>query len=277
MKTLVLAALGAVAAFPQLPFGPDTCRSGFVWRDAFPGDHVCVTTQTRAQAAQDNALADSRRQPGGGASGPDTCKPGFVWRDARPGDHVCVPPLTRGRTASDNRQAANRFARNPENPALEEKFFAEPRYFDQRLDNCLTWGANCGQPPADHFCRNRFHTRARAFETVRVSPTKLIGTGQDCSGPNCVGYLYIACDGHIGGERVFANPAWQDRRLDNCLQWGQNCGKPPADRFCQAKGFSSAFHWVVDHEPSRAPTIVMGTGQICNTGGCRGYGMIICQ
>ena len=39
----------------------DTCRDGFVWREAVPGDHVCVPPETRLQAQNDNALATSRR------------------------------------------------------------------------------------------------------------------------------------------------------------------------------------------------------------------------
>jgi len=42
------------------PYGPDTCRQGFVWREAFPNDHVCVTGATRSQAQADNAQAESR-------------------------------------------------------------------------------------------------------------------------------------------------------------------------------------------------------------------------
>ena len=37
-----------MAAVAQAPFGPDTCLQGYVWRDAFPDDHVCVTPETRA-------------------------------------------------------------------------------------------------------------------------------------------------------------------------------------------------------------------------------------
>ncbi|MGA7615598.1 MAG: hypothetical protein WBX15_10515, partial [Thermoanaerobaculia bacterium] len=73
---------------PVLPYGPDTCKTGFVWREAFPEDHVCVTPQTRAQAARDNELAAGRRSPHGGPWGPDSCRQGFVWRDASPDDHV---------------------------------------------------------------------------------------------------------------------------------------------------------------------------------------------
>jgi hypothetical protein len=88
----------------------DTCLQGYVWREAVPGDHVCVTPETRTQAAQDNSLAASRRSPTGGAYGPDTCLQGYVWREAVPGDHVCVTPETRTQAADDNSQAASRQA-----------------------------------------------------------------------------------------------------------------------------------------------------------------------
>ncbi|HKF36237.1 MAG TPA: hypothetical protein VKB35_04995 [Ktedonobacteraceae bacterium] len=40
-----------------------TCIQGYVWREAVPGDHVCVTPQTRAQAQYDNSQAQSRVVP----------------------------------------------------------------------------------------------------------------------------------------------------------------------------------------------------------------------
>jgi hypothetical protein len=95
----------------DLPYGPDTCLQGFVWREAWSDDHVCVTPQTRSQTAEDNRLADSRRSPNGGPYGPDTCRQGYVWREAFPGDHVCVPPETRTRAVEDNRLAASRRVR----------------------------------------------------------------------------------------------------------------------------------------------------------------------
>lgn len=36
-------------------YGPNTCRSGYVWRDAFNGDGVCVVPAVRDQAHYDNA------------------------------------------------------------------------------------------------------------------------------------------------------------------------------------------------------------------------------
>ncbi|MEX5636517.1 hypothetical protein [Parafrankia sp. FMc2] len=91
-------------------YGPDTCRQGWVWREAVPGDHVCVTPQTRSQAWADNAQAANRREPAGGPYGPDTCRQGWVWREAVPGDHVCVTPQTRSQAWADNAQAASRVA-----------------------------------------------------------------------------------------------------------------------------------------------------------------------
>jgi LGFP repeat/PAN domain len=92
-------------------YGPETCKAGYVWREACsPDDHVCVVPATRTQAAQDNAQATARRQPGGGAYGPDTCKQGYVWREAcGHEDHVCVVGSIRTQAAQDNAQKEARF------------------------------------------------------------------------------------------------------------------------------------------------------------------------
>jgi hypothetical protein len=93
-----------------LPYGPDTCKVGFVWREARPSDHVCVTPDIRTQTAQENGLAAARRDPNGGAYGPDTCLQGFVWREAFSDDHVCVPTDSRTQAVNDNAAAASRRA-----------------------------------------------------------------------------------------------------------------------------------------------------------------------
>ena len=112
---LVASAIGASASLGQA-YGPDTCIQGYVWRDAFPGDHVCVTPDRRDQAADDNRQAAARREPGGGAYGPNTCRQGFVWREARQGDVVCVTPRVRTLTAQDNAQSAARRVARPAAP-----------------------------------------------------------------------------------------------------------------------------------------------------------------
>jgi hypothetical protein len=78
------------------------CLQGYVWREANPNDHVCVTPGERDQARQQNADGPSHRSPNGGPYGPDTCLQGYVWRDAFPNDHVCVSPGDRTQAAVEN-------------------------------------------------------------------------------------------------------------------------------------------------------------------------------
>ena len=94
----------------EIDYGPFTCIQGYVWREAVPNDLVCVTPETRSQAAYDNSQASVRRSPVGGSYGPDTCIQGYVWREAVPGDRVCVTPETRSQVAYDNSQAPFRIA-----------------------------------------------------------------------------------------------------------------------------------------------------------------------
>jgi hypothetical protein len=123
LSTAMLAALGVVtppaiaAADPGLPYGPDTCIQGFVWREANPQDHVCVTSAVRSQTAQENQLTGQHRDPNGGAYGSDTCLQSYVWRDAFEGDHVCVTPDIRTQAANDNAAAPSRMAANTPQPA----------------------------------------------------------------------------------------------------------------------------------------------------------------
>lgn len=105
--SLVLSSFSIAPMAVALPYGADTCAEGFVWRDAAPGDHVCVKPLGRQRAAEENALAASRVDPAG-AYGPNTCLNGFVWREAFGGDVVCVTPARRDAVRQENAMAAAR-------------------------------------------------------------------------------------------------------------------------------------------------------------------------
>lgn len=102
-----------------LPYGPDTCRQGYVWREARDGDTVCVTPPIREATAQQNANAAQNREPNGGAYGPNTCKQNFVWRNAFDGDVVCVTVHVRDQAMQDNAAAQSRYQRNQPNPPAQ--------------------------------------------------------------------------------------------------------------------------------------------------------------
>lgn len=92
----------------------DRCVQGYVWREARPMDHVCVTPAVREETAHENAGAERHRSPTGGQYGRDSCLSGFVWREAFEGDVVCVPPASRSRAREDNAAALGRRAKtNP--------------------------------------------------------------------------------------------------------------------------------------------------------------------
>ncbi|MBX3431292.1 MAG: hypothetical protein KF779_17025 [Hyphomonadaceae bacterium] len=93
---------------PGEPNGRD-CRTGFVWREARPGDVVCVTPESRTLVRHENASATARVSPGG-AYGPHTCIAGFVWREAFDGDVVCVTPERRSQVREENATAVTRVA-----------------------------------------------------------------------------------------------------------------------------------------------------------------------
>jgi hypothetical protein len=99
---------GQASAAASADHGPLTCLDGYVWRQATPKDHVCVTPEVRAQTARDNVLAQTRRGAQAGTFGPDLCAPGYVWREAVPGDHVCVTPATWQQVHDDNLTAGAR-------------------------------------------------------------------------------------------------------------------------------------------------------------------------
>jgi hypothetical protein len=105
-------AQAATAGIPAPSGGigaPVPCLQGYVWRQAFALDYACVTPATRAQAAADDAAAQSRVQPGGGPYGQYTCVQGYVWRQIVPTDYVCVTPAVRSQAAYDNSQAPDRY------------------------------------------------------------------------------------------------------------------------------------------------------------------------
>jgi hypothetical protein len=117
----VAAAVPAPALADPLPYGPDTCIQGYVWREARTGDTVCVTPAVRDRTAQENANPTLNRNPNGGAYGPNTCLQGFVWREAFDGDTICVTPDIRSQTLADNAAADSRYQRNQPRPTTLPK------------------------------------------------------------------------------------------------------------------------------------------------------------
>jgi len=109
----IAAALTAVAApapalaAPDLPYGPDTCIQGLVWREARAGDTVCVTPGFRSSTAAQNSAPYANKVPAS-----INCVSGFVWREAFDGDIICVTPDIRSQNWAANAAAQRNYQRN---------------------------------------------------------------------------------------------------------------------------------------------------------------------
>ena len=53
ISAAVIAAIAVVVPTPAAA-QPDTCKQGLVWREARPGDHVCVSPDFRARTIGEN-------------------------------------------------------------------------------------------------------------------------------------------------------------------------------------------------------------------------------
>lgn len=77
--------------------------------------------------------------------------------------------------------------------------FSNPMYKGMRLDVCLTYGSDCGQPAADAFCRSKDYSYAQSFKQQVVGTsvkTKIMGDESVCSGKEyCTAFSYIVCSG----------------------------------------------------------------------------------
>ncbi len=75
-------------------------------------------------------------------------------------------------------------------------------------------------------------------------------------------------------QQRFDRPSVDGVRIDWCLTWGTDCGKPAADRFCRDRGLSHATRF--DIARAVGPTRIIGSGQPCNDKRCDGFAFIEC-
>lgn len=155
--------------------GSHRCKPGFVWREAVPQDHVCVTPQTRDHTRQDNTMAAQRKVPGS-----DVCKQGFVWREVVPTDHVCVTPQTRAAISNDNVYAASRWVDDSQSagsgsrggPAPPPAPMPAPPGRGTRHDTCKQGFVWREAQISDHVCvtpQTRARTRAENYAGGRTT------------------------------------------------------------------------------------------------------------
>jgi hypothetical protein len=199
---LLLASVAPAPALADpLPYGPDTCIQGLVWREARTGDTVCVTPAVRDRTATENANPGSNRDPLAG-SGPQSCSQGYVWREAFDGDTICVTPAERTETKAANAAAqSNKQANQPSNNGPQGggnqtvvfEVFGSGEVFSIDTDPA-------GSRVADH-------TPLPFTRTMKIAPDvnllQVVAVGRDNPGPGC----RIKLDGKVVAEEPIGGNA----------------------------------------------------------------------
>lgn len=89
--------------------------------------------------------------------------------------------------------------------------------------------------------------------------------------------LAFVATGAPAAEVYLGHPSIGAHRVDICLQWGMQCAGEAAQTWCKAQGYDRAVEWEIDHDIGAThPTMVIGSGQICDQAHCDGYLAVIC-
>jgi len=78
-------------------------------------------------------------------------------------------------------------------------------------------------------------------------------------------------------SRIFQQPRYMDDRLDWCMKWGTDCGKPVAQAFCNRRRYENATAFEAELVGRSAQTRLMGTDQVCNADNCTTFSFITCS
>jgi hypothetical protein len=75
-------------------------------------------------------------------------------------------------------------------------------------------------------------------------------------------------------EGTFQQPTYKRQaRLDVCYFWGRECGRKPADTYCQVQGYERSVRFETEHV---RPTRLASGGKICDAEFCVGFKSITC-
>ena len=155
----------------SLPYGPETCKNGYVWREGAQADLVCVTPESRTRALKDNAVVATRSS----ALAAPVCGAGLVLRQAFAGDLVCVDAKTAADTVEENRLDQSRKvlpdAARQASPKLELQGIQAERGIVAISGNMVIAGRAPDQPIQDV----QLQQQQQQQVIVAAAPTRLAG------------------------------------------------------------------------------------------------------
>lgn len=91
----------------------------------------------------------------------------------------------------------------------------------------------------------------------------------------CALGMLLAAGAAAAESRTFANPRIAEHRLDPCLHWGRECGKPAADAWCRSQGFGAAASFQIQQDVGQS--YVWGDQRACTDPGCDAFSSVTCE
>ncbi len=158
-----------------------------------------------------------------------------------------------------------------------------PMLKGRAADHCFMKGKHCGRPAADYYCQMKGFDQAGDWTmATRSMPTTHIGDGKACTGSDCKAFATVTC---LGGmtERdgpMFRKPmtrhGGKEYRLDWCLSYGKQCGKPVAEAFCRMRGYAGTTGFATERYVSPTHVLDEKERKICTGRICDGFKYIAC-
>ncbi len=162
--------------------------------------------------------------------------------------------------------------------------FWHPTFLGERLDYCTVDGKECGKTVADRYCQMLGYDYSSDNEIAyNIGLTHYLSTSERCKGWRCNGFMTIVCATGLSHtppkpyhyrEKRFADPRFNDYRVDWCYDQKQGCGSRAANSFCSRMGFMQAKHFVKETQVSATKT--MGSQELCFGNQCNAFKLIVC-
>lgn len=162
--------------------------------------------------------------------------------------------------------------------------FWHPTFLGERLDYCTFGGNECGKVVADRYCQLLgYDYSSQNVIAYNVGLTNYLDKRATCKGWRCNGFMTIGCAtglSHVPPkpyhyrEKRFADPRYNDYRVDWCYDRNHGCGAKAANSFCSRMGFMQAKRFVKETQVSATKAI--GSQQLCFGNQCNAFKMIVC-
>jgi hypothetical protein len=162
--------------------------------------------------------------------------------------------------------------------------FWHPTYLGERLDYCSSDGKACGNEVATRYCHMLgYDYSSQHVIAHNVGLTNFLDRRLQCKGWRCNGFMAISCAIGLSHnppkpyhyrEKRFANPRYNDYRIDWCYDRNKGCGRSAANSYCNRLGFMRAKHFEEEIHVSATKTI--GSQELCFGKQCNAFKMIVC-